>query len=78
MSGDHNRYASVNINDHDTPESMLAAIRAARSELQQKQATCQHRWEQTFFGEKYWQPGTYQYQCARCGKTGMITLEINK
>ena len=50
MSGDHNRYASVNVNDHDTPESMLAAIRAARSELQQKQATCQHRWEQTLKG----------------------------
>lgn len=78
MSGDHNRYASVNVNDHDTPESMLAAIRAARSELQQRQSACRHRWEQTFFGEKYWQPGTWQYQCQRCGKTSMITLGVDR
>lgn len=66
---------STNLNDYDTPDQFLAAIRAARSELQQKQATCQHRWEQTFFGQKYWQPGTWQYTCQRCGKFNMITLE---
>ena len=69
---------STNLNDYDTPDQFLAAIREARSAVQQKQATCQHRWEQTFFGEKYWEPGTYQYTCARCGKTSMITLEMNK
>lgn len=53
-------------------------IRRLYEEYRQKQSTCQHRWEQTFFGQKYWEPGTYQYQCARCGKTSMITLEISK
>ena len=63
---------------HPFSDEVLEGLREARAAVQQKQATCQHRWEQTFFGEKYWEPGTYQYQCARCGKTSMITLEISK
>ena len=40
-----------------------------------RQDSCQHRWEQTFFGQRYWEPGTWQYSCARCGKMSMTTLE---
>ena len=63
---------------HPFSDEVLEGLREARAAVQQKQATCQHRWEQTFFGEKDWKPGTYQYTCARCGKTSMITLEMNK
>lgn len=50
-------------------------IRRLYEEGMRKQATCQHRWEQTFFGQRFWVPGTWQYTCARCGKMSMTTLE---
>lgn len=56
-------------------EETLAAVREGYDLFLRKQAVCQHRWEQTFFGQKYWQPGTWQYRCRRCGKCNMITLE---
>lgn len=68
---------TVNINDHDTPQEMLAAIREARSELQKKQTECRHRWEETDFGKKYWEPGTWQYTCQRCGKFSMVQIGVD-
>lgn len=38
---------------------------------------CQHRWEESDFGKKYWEPGTRQYTCARCGKMNMIRLGVD-
>lgn len=49
-------------------QQLIEAINAKRD-------ACQHRWEETFFGKQYWAPGTYQYQCRRCGKVNMTQLE---
>lgn len=46
-----------------------------RRENELRQANCQHRWEESKFGNKYWAPGTYQYTCARCGKMNMGVLD---
>lgn len=43
-----------------------------------KQAACQHRWEETFFGQKHWAKGTHQYTCRRCNDMRMIRLETSK
>lgn len=40
-----------------------------------KQGNCQHRWEQSEFGKRYWAPGTWQFMCKRCGKMNMIRME---
>lgn len=45
--------------------------------LKEKMDTCKHRWEETEFGKTYWAPGTYQFTCKRCGKMGMIRLEMD-
>ena len=37
-----------------------------------RQANCQHRWEESSFGSKYWAPGTYQYACKRCHAMAMV------
>lgn len=41
----------------------------------EKRKDCQHRWEQTEFGKRYWAPGTWQYTCSRCGAMNMIRME---
>ena len=40
-----------------------------------RQANCQHRWEQSEFGQKHWEPGTWQYTCRRCGAMNMFRME---
>jgi hypothetical protein len=37
-------------------------------------AACKHRWEPSEFGAKWWEPGTYQYWCARCNDMLMVRL----
>ena len=49
--------------------------RLQMQQAQERQSNCQHRWEQSFFGQKHWAPGTYQYTCTRCGKMTMTRLE---
>ena len=49
--------------------------RLRMQQARERQSKCQHRWEQTFYWQKHWSPGTYQYTCQRCGKMNMITLE---
>lgn len=52
-------------------------IRVNWGQYLEKQKFCQHRWEETDFGKKYWAPGTWQYQCKRCGKTNMIQIGVD-
>jgi len=30
--------------------------------------TCKHRWEPSFFGIKYRNPGSHWYKCVRCNQ----------
>lgn len=53
-------------------------IRNKMDEYRKKQEICKHRWEESDFGKKWWTPGTWQYQCQRCGKTSMITLGVDR
>lgn len=52
-------------------QQLLQAIEA-------KRALCKHRWEETHFGKQYWAPGTWQFTCHRCNKTGMVQLGVGK
>ena len=51
--------------------------RVAR-ETAMRQERCQHRWEESTFGKQYWEPGTHQYGCTRCGKMVMFRIGIDK
>ena len=44
-------------------------------EINDKRSNCQHRWEQSEFGQKFWEPGTWQYTCRRCGAMNMFRME---
>ena len=46
-------------------------------ETELRQANCQHRWEESEFGKQYWEPGSHQYVCARCGKAIMFTMRAD-
>lgn len=39
---------------------------------------CQHRWEPSTFGQKYWEPHSWQYTCARCGTMKLFVWEPKK
>lgn len=52
-------------------EQRLKAIK----EINDKRKNCQHRWEESEFGKKYWAPDTRQYTCKRCGSMNMFTME---
>ena len=45
-----------------------------REAIKAKQDACQHRWEESSFGKKYWAPGTWQHTCRRCGKMSMVQI----
>lgn len=45
-----------------------------RREIDMRQAGCQHRWAEVHFGKQYWAPGTWMFQCQRCGLTRMTQL----
>lgn len=47
-------------------------------ETDQRQARCQHRWEESSFGKRYWEPGTHQYICKRCGSMQMVQIGIDQ
>ena len=51
--------------------------RVAR-ETAMRQERCQHRWEESAFGKQYWEPGTHQYVCSRCGKMSMVQVGIDQ
>jgi len=51
--------------------------RVAR-ETAMRQARCQHRWEESSFGKRYWEPGTHQYTCKRCGSMQMVQIGIDQ
>ena len=51
--------------------------RVAR-ETAMRQERCQHRWEEGTFGKQYWEPGTHQYTCHRCGKMSMVQVGIDQ
>lgn len=39
---------------------------------------CKHNWKQVFFGQKYWAPGTWMYQCMRCNAMRMTILKTEE
>lgn len=39
-----------------------------------RQANCKHRWEESEVGKQYWEPGSHQHTCTRCGKMNMFTI----
>ena len=51
--------------------------RVAR-ETAMRQERCQHRWEESTFGKQYWEPGTHQYTCKRCGSMQMVQIGIDQ
>lgn len=46
-------------------------------ETAMRQANCQHRWEESEVGKQYWEPGSHQYTCTRCGKGIMFTIGVD-
>ena len=53
---------------------IAAEIAEGMKELE-KIRNCQHRWEESEFAKEHWEPGTWQYTCARCGAMKLTTLE---
>ena len=51
--------------------------RVAR-ETAMRQEQCQHRWEESMFGKQYWESGTHQYTCHRCGSIQMVQIGIDQ
>ena len=52
---------------------IAAEIAEGMKELE-KIRNCQHRWEESEVGKQYWEPGSHQYTCTRCGKGIMFTI----
>ena len=56
---------------------IAAEVAEGLKELE-KIRNCQHRWEESAFGKQYWEPGTHQYTCHRCGSMQMVQIGIDQ
>lgn len=65
----------MNVTEDEEFEDLERRLSVPGHEPAVRRGDCQHRWEQSEFGKRYWAPGTWQYTCRRCGKMNMIRME---